>query len=127
MRMKSSVDAYVDRGVALLDRERPDWWRYVDASTLDVQDEYSCPLALVLKTDYRSAVRSLGLDDLAAYRHGFNAVWRYRRLWPFAGPVAQLRYRALTIAWRRVVRQRQRAELDRVVASLDERLAQRSA
>lgn len=127
MRLKSSIDACVDRGVALLDRERPDWWRYVEPSALDVQDEFRCPLAHAFKTDYRSGQRRLGLDDAEAYEHGFNAIGPLHRLWPFAGPVAQLRYRALTAAWRRVVRQRQRAELERVAASLGERLAQRSA
>lgn len=119
---KTHVREHVARGAALLDEVRPNWWKFVDAVKLDVWSPTRCPLALVTRVPYRSGCVELGLDNRAAYDLGFNAVRRRPRWWPYTGPLAQLNYSALTHEWRRVVRERQCIEIERLLGDLDHQL-----
>ena len=61
----------VRAGVALLDRQRPLWWRRIDRERLQMGSCLRCVLGQ-LWGSYPFALKALGLDHEQAWRYGFN-------------------------------------------------------
>lgn len=78
---KAELEARVERGAALLDRELPDWRERVHVGALDMRSCALCVVGQVLGS-YLSGMTSLGFVDGAS--HGFDCgeddalcVWDY--------------------------------------------------
>lgn len=73
----SEYDPHVQRGMMLLDEERPGWEDELDLGTLNVADPHNCVLGQ-LYGEYQEGKDALGLSLGEAINHGFVAptmVW----------------------------------------------------
>ena len=94
----NTIEERVERGAALLDAKRPEWWRGLDLGRLDIQSDCNC-IAGQLGGSYAPTVESLGLYVMeveAAYGFEFEE--------------SPGEYTALTAAWREVIQRRRLAE-----------------
>lgn len=69
----------VANGVRLLDAERPDWWKVIDLSTLDINSAETCILAQLHDGDYIIGRLKMGIVCTWAYGFsgdGLSDIWR---------------------------------------------------
>ena len=77
----NGVTERVERGAALLDEKRPDWWQEIDLGELDLRSRCDCVLGQIagriwVKEDrnshYTSGLHLVGLGPLAGRDYGFD-------------------------------------------------------
>ena len=96
----NDITGRVERGAALLDEKRPDWWQDIDLDRLDISTGCTCVAGQL--GGFSETMRSLGLLPLEAQvAHGFEADDNSDLRTPLAVIYdrADLDYRALTAAW----------------------------
>jgi hypothetical protein len=99
-RKYDSIGSRVDAGVALLDKEQPDWWRRCDMFWLSIASGRNCVLGQTFGS-YGHGQDVLELTRADCVNYGFQA---QRGI--YSGIDAE--YAALTIEWGQRIRQRQR-------------------
>lgn len=72
------MEDYAHAGADLLDRRDPDWWRYIDAGTLDLKSTSDCVLGQIYGGYSQGTMAVFGEDySDAPFEHGFDAVDMY--------------------------------------------------
>lgn len=106
----NTIIGRVERGAALLDEKRPGWWKNIDLGRLDISAGCDCVAGQL--DGFSEMMRGLGLLSLEAQvAHGFEADDEAGPRTPLSVvyDAAERDYRALTEAWRGLIRQRRLA------------------
>lgn len=112
----SDITERVERGAALLDGKRPDWWREIDLDRLDIGSRCGCIIGqlagLTQASDrgltYEWATRQLDVGYSDEIPMGFEAPTT-REYGSNRAPTIAAEYAALTEAWRDLILARRSA------------------
>lgn len=103
-RKKDKIEGRVSKGMALLDRARPGWYRNINLNRLNISDGRACALGQVYG-GYTEGSFRLGLDHRSVREHGFQISMTTL---PLVG--WEREYAALTEEWKRQIETRLDAE-----------------
>src|SRR5688572_4890181 len=100
---QSSIRRRVNRGVALLNKLNPGWLERVDENTLDIRNEYRCPLGQVY-IDYASGCDAIGISisSTNGIKKRANLGFTVSDMDDSAGETGKL-HEKLTATWKRAI------------------------